>query len=391
VRPLNLMDGIVDNANFVYVTKEVANKNGLKIYPKWTLVISRVGIYVRFGVVTDYEQFVISSNAIAIVPKHKSVSKFLAIYLRTKYGNLQLYRNQQYSSQPKISTSFISDMKIPEIKGFYVDVAKVYDAALESLKKSELEYANAEQLLLEELGLNNFNPSTEPVAVKNFSQSFGASGRLDAEYYQSKYEDYEVALNTAHKLAELCDIHDSAIVPHSSDYKYIELSDIGASGNITGCTIAPFKELPSRARRLVKSGQLIVSSIEGSLTSCALVTDDYDGAICSTGFYVVNSTKMNSETLLVLFKSEPIQQLMKKRCSGTILTAISKVTLETMPFPLIDKDTQSEIAEMVQKSFALRRQSEELLERAKRAVEIAIENGEDEAINFLESAKVCGY
>ena len=39
---------------------------------------------------------------------------------------------------------------------------------------------------------------------------------------------------------------------------------------------------------------------------------------------------------------------------------------------------------MVQKSFALRRESEKLIEKAIKAVEIAIEEGEAEAINFLK-------
>jgi len=385
VRPLNLVDGIVNKNNFVYVSEDRAMKNGLKTYPKWTLVLSRVGVYVRFGVVSDFEKIVISSNAIAVVPKDEVVSKFLAVYLRTKYGHLQLYRNQQYSSQPKIATDFISKMKVPKIEGFYRRIADCYDTALLLLRKADDEFSKAEQMLLVELGIKGFVPSNDPISVKSFFESFKMNGRLDAEYYQPKYVDYEVALNATHVLTELCNIHDSVFMPSTGEFKYIELADIGTTGNITSCTIAPFDELPSRARRLVKRGQVIVSSIEGSLASCALVTDDYNGAICSTGFYIVDSTKINSETLLVLFKSEPIQQIMKKRCSGTILTAISKSALEAMPFPLIKEDKQREIADLIQSSFSLRSQSEQLLERATQAVEIAIEDGEEKALKFLES------
>lgn len=47
-------------------------------------------------------------------------------------------------------------------------------------------------------------------------------------------------------------------------------------------------------------------------------------------------------------------------------------------------DKQRELAEMVQKSFALRRQSKQLLEYAKQAVEIAIEQGEDASLAWLK-------
>lgn len=52
-----------------------------------------------------------------------------------------------------------------------------------------------------------------------------------------------------------------------------------------------------------------------------------------------------------------------------------------MPLPQIDVLLQEEIALKVQKSFAQRRQSEQMLEYAKRAVETAIEQDEEMAMD----------
>lgn len=183
----------------------------------------------------------------------------------------------------------------------------------------------------------------------------------------------------------MCNLHDKNYNPDAKQtYQYIELADVGQSGDISDVDIQYGSDLPTRARRIVKSGQVIVPSVEGSLQSCALITDEYDDVLCSTGFYVLDSDCINSETLLVLFKSEPIQALMKQRCSGTILTAISKDELLSMPLPMIDDDIQEEIAAKVQESFALRKQSKQLLEYAKQAVEMAIEQGEDVALAWLK-------
>jgi restriction endonuclease S subunit len=89
-----------------------------------------------------------------------------------------------------------------------------------------------------------------------------------------------------------------------------------------------------------------------------------------------------SETLLVLFKSAPIQALMKKWCSGTILTAISKSSLEKIPLPKIALPDQQKIATDIQDSFSLRHQSEQLFIFAKQAVEMAIEYNEYAAIKW---------
>ena len=248
-----------------------------------------------------------------------------------------------------------------------------------SLKSRQL-YSEAESYLLECLGMTDFAANPDAYNVKTLKESFLDTGRFDAEYYLPKYEDYcrlvQSYSNGYELLGDACNIKDANYTPETGvRYKYIELANIGKSGEIIGCDIQNGENLPTRARRMVHQGDVIVSSIEGSLESCALVTEDYEGALCSTGFYVLQSSKMNSETLLTLFKSLPIQQLMKKGCSGTILTAISKPELEKLPIPIIRQEVQDEIAQHVRKSFALRKEAMKLLENAKLTVEQVIENG----------------
>jgi hypothetical protein len=53
--------------------------------------------------------------------------------------------------------------------------------------------------------------------------------------------------------------------------------------------------------------------------------------------------------------------------------------------PIIDYETQQQIAKLVEESFRLNAESERLLEVAKKAVEIAIEEREDRAIEYLNT------
>lgn len=167
------------------------------------------------------------------------------------------------------------------------------------------------------------------------------------------------------------------------DSKHIELANVESNGNISTPDEILGEELPTRARRIVKSGQIIVSSIEGSLQNCALITEKFDDALCSTGFFVIDSKNFNSEMLLVLFKSDLMQNLMRQQCTGTILTAISRENFLNLPLPRVEDELQEKIAAQVVESFRLRSESEKLLFKAKRAVEMAIERGEDVAIKFL--------
>ena len=145
------------------------------------------------------------------------------------------------------------------------------------------------------------------------------------------------------------------------------------------------EDLPTRARRKVAAGDVIVSSIEGSLESIALITEEYDNALCSTGFHVIQSEVLNSKVLLVLLKSIVGQLQLKKGCSGTILTAINKEEFSKIAVPEIKEEKQAEIEQKVIESSNLRKQAKDLLEHAKRAIEIAIEQDEQTAINWLES------
>lgn len=77
--------------------------------------------------------------------------------------------------------------------------------------------------------------------------------------------------------------------------------------------------------------------------------------------------------------------ILQHNCSWTILTAINKDEFFKIPIPIIDFTKQREISELIEKSFALKKESEHLLEVAKRAVEIAIEENEEVALEFIEN------
>lgn len=345
----------------------------------------------KSAIVPQSYEYAYASYLFKVRPKREHInSATLSLFLNSKYGRMEIEKHSMASNQVNFSPAKFRQLRIPR---FSKNLNNLFEnfvyKAFTHLKTSKSLYAQAEEILLKEIGLKDFEPSNEAVNIKSFNDSFAASGRLDAEYYQKKYDDY-IGLIKSYKngfeiLQNACNPQLTNFNPsENTKYKYIELSNIGKSGDITGCTINLGKELPSRARRLVKEKDVIISSIEGSLDSCALITNNYANSLCSTGFYVINSDKINSETLLVLFKSEPMQNLLKQNCSGTILTAINKDEFLNIPIPIIDYTKQQEIAKLIEKSFSLKAQSEKLLEVAKTAVEIAIEQNEEIALEYIK-------
>ena len=90
-----------------------------------------------------------------------------------------------------------------------------------------------------------------------------------------------------------------------------------------------------------------------------------------------------AEVLLVYLRLPAICELMDLHTSASLYPAISEKDLSGLPIPKISDDVQRKISTLVQQSFTLKAQSERLLEAAKRAVEIAIEQDEAAGMAYL--------
>jgi len=314
---------------------------------------------------------------------------YLLAFLNCCFAQQQMQRKERGIIQKALN--------LPDLKSLEIFIPsdlfqKKISVCLENsnilLKKSNGFYESAQKLLLDELGLSNWQPSTKNTAICNFKDSFGKTGRLDAECYQPRYAEMVNAIQRYpggfDLLVKGVTLHTQTVTPEEdAEYQYIELSNIGSHGEITGCTLDAGRNLPTRARYQVSTGQVLLSSIEGSLSSIVVVPQAYDGAFCSTGFYPLSSERFNSETLLLFFKSPAGQMQLQRGCSGTILTAINNQELSNILMPKIAPPVQQQIQQQVQQSFALRQQSRTLLEHAKHAVELAIEHDENRALAFL--------
>lgn len=398
LRVNEIKNGLVKiTKNTAFLPQHVLDDNTSTIaigYPGDIIIAKGGNTLAKVGLITSqYEKYALSRDIILVrTNKIKNYnSYFLWLFLHSDFGQALLWRTASQTGQPHLTLKSINEINLPKFSSDFERISEeIYLRSVELNGLSSSAYNKAKKLLLKNLGAQSIESTKSLFNIKNFSNSFQASGRFDAEYYQSKYDQYKnllISHSNGYELFEMvCNLRDKNYKPENKkEYKYIELSNIGKSGEITDCTIEIGEELPTRARRKVKTNDVIISSIEGSLESCALVTPEYDNALCSTGFYVINSTKLNPETLLVLFKSDLLQNLLKKGCSGTILTAINKSELQKIPIPLIGKDTQEKIKDKISKSFELRNQSNHLLEVVKRSVEIAIEKDEKSALKFIES------
>ena len=390
LRVQNIMPNYISASDIKYLSPSQNQEILRSQLKKHDVLLTITGAYGKSTVVTD--EFVdanINQHSVKMTVRN-IVPYFLSTFLNCKYGYSQSTRHVVGITRPALDYSAIKSFLIPDLdRNFQEIIASYCHQAEKSREDSKQRYNEAQTLLLSELNLTDYQPQQELTFVKNFSDIERAE-RIDADYFQPKYDEIINAIKNYSggwdTLGNLARLKDKNFNPNpKTEYRYIELANIGSSGEIVGCMVELGQNLPTRARRKATTGDVIVSSIEGSLESIALITEEYDNALCSTGFHVVESDVLNAETLLVLLKSSVGQLQLKKGCSGTILTAINKGEFKKIVLPIIRPEKQIEIQQKVNESFNLRKHAKDLLEHAKRAVEIAIEQDEQTAIDWLDS------
>lgn len=389
-RTQNLRPLCIDaESNRVFISKADAQKLFKNLINTNDILMTRTGANYGDCAIYNISEITIASSHILIIKNLFFNQSFLSVFLNTKFGRIQINKGMYGGLQPEIAPYYLKNIYVPIIPmPFQLEIEKLVKDSHLALEQSKALYKEAEDLLYTELGLNPQNPLQSILQshsnninfrIATLKESFLKTGRLDSEYYQVKYEEIESFIQSyqgGFSKLEIAEIKDSNFTPKAKEkYRYIELANIGANGNISTPLEELGEDLPTRARRLVKEGDLIISSVEGSLGSCALITKEFHHCIVSTGFYVLKSHSINSETLLVLFKSSFFQHYLKKFPSGTILSAISKEELQNILIPKINPNTQDSIASHIQQSFTLRAEAKALLNEAKAKVESAIIGG----------------
>ena len=321
----------------------------------------------------------------------------VSTFLNSHHGQNQINRFKTITGQPNINMSLIKSLLIPSFS------EKIANSIEQVIRDSETKregsfnkYEQAEQLLLQEIGLENFTPSKEPVNVKSFQESFGNSARLDAEYYQVKYEEVVEHIKSAdyERLTNLVKINKS-IEPGSKNYTdeglpFVRVADYDKFGLST-----PDKYLTSEfckknaelIKKLKPKKETILFSKDGSVGTAYMLRKNADfitsGAILH--LTIKDKTKIIPEYLTLALNSKLVQMQAERDAGGSVILHWRVSEIENVVVPIINIDKQEEIAELVEESFKLKKQSEHLLEVAKTAVETAIEQDEKTAMKYIKT------
>ncbi|MFC3848303.1 restriction endonuclease subunit S [Helicobacter baculiformis] len=230
----------------------------------------------------------------------------------------------------------------------------------------------AQWLLLETLLLNQRNHS-----IKTLKQSLGSSGRLDAEFYQEKYEHNEAFLKARPhaRLKELAQIKKS-IEPGSGAYKDIGVPFMRVS-NLSPFGISPSEVFLSPSAELEplypKEGEVLLSK-DGSVGIAYCVPHNLE-VVLSRGVLrlaIKDKTKINPQYLALCLNHQTTRLQAQRNSIGSIIAHWSTQKIGDAIIPLLPLSVQENIAQKLKISFDRRAQAHNQLELAKLEVEHAL-------------------
>lgn len=385
----------IENSNPICIDEKtfelpVMKRSHLK---KGDVILSIVGTIGSLSLVYSDKSATCSCKLAILRPKEGKNAELLATFLRGKYGQAQITRFTRGAVQKGLILEDMDQLVVPVFgDGIVEAIRNAIQSAYQIQEKANNCYREAQRTLVNSVG--SISVPAESVSVRNISTSFYTTGRLDAEYYQPKYDALFTALSTI-KTKKLGGAHgivniEKSIEPGSEVYvedgiPFVRVSDV-SKFEISEPEVKLRNDILPNPEVLFPQKDTILLSKDGSV-GIAYKTESTMPVITS-GALLHLTVRNKAEVLpdyLTLVLNSPIVQLQAERDSnGAIIQHWKPSEIENVIIPVLDMDIQKEIATKVQESFALRKHSKQLLEYAKQAVEMAIEQGEDVAMEWLK-------
>lgn len=264
--------GYIDLSKAKYITEEKHEELKRSALHAGDVVVTKTGVYFGISAVIpeDFEECNTIAHVGKITLKEKYNPYVVSSFLNSKYGYYQMRRRGLKATRPEMKLIEMQDIVIPIFQSECLG-AKLKEATQTGYRllcDSRNAYKEAEHILIREIGIDMDKISSGGTSVKSFEECFKIQKRIDAEYYQLKNYEVIEQIKVVGTIGTLCNIYDKTFTPVAGEsYQYIELANIGKVGDIDDVKEVLGEELPTRARRLVKKGHVMVSSIEGSLES----------------------------------------------------------------------------------------------------------------------------
>jgi type I restriction enzyme, S subunit len=359
---------------------------------KGDVLLSIVGTIGEASLVMT-EQEATCSCKLAILRPHEINPAYLATFLTSSIGRALTERWKRGAVQMGLILEDMDQFPVPRFSTqFEKSVGEIVRSAFLAQGASLQALHDAETSLLSTLQLEHWQ-APEPLSyIRSSRDAFGV-GRLDAQYFHPAKTD---------ALTKLSALSDSTVGDHFNSVSDLWQPDDDSGPDIVrnydlSDALSPFldgsKEPSERTiiastKKVIQSGDLAVSRLRSYLREIALVQPG-DGLpmVASTEFIVLRPKEVGGvpvEVLMIFLRSALPQIVFKWSQDGSNHPRFDEKELLRLPLPEVLIQHSSDYVKAVRSVIAKRERANQLLDAAKRAVEIAVEQDEKAAQAFLK-------
>jgi type I restriction enzyme, S subunit len=300
------------------------------------------------------------------------------------------------NGQITLSMTELREFPIPKLsEGFQNQLRLAFKVSEELFSESKNTYNQSQHYLLSELGLFNWQGKQNQTFIKNYSDTQHAE-RIDAEYFQPKYEEIDKAIkkysNGYDMLGNLASII-KCIEVGSEEYldegiPFIRVSDI-STFEITEEKYISEDLYFEMKQYQPKQGEILLS--KDATPGIAYYLRERPRKMIPSGGILrlkLKDDRLDGDYLTLVLNSLIVKEQINRDVGGSVILHWRPDQVKETLIPILSKIDQDKIKEKIIQSFNLRNQSKHLLECAKRAVEIAIEQDEETAIKWLQDQTI---
>ncbi len=382
LRSENLVSAGIDLSNIVFISEKVHERmKRSKIYPN-DILVAIVGATIgQTGLVANNFSEYNSNQANAIIrPRSKEMSAYLAIILETSICQLQIERLKGGGARDNLDLHEVKVIKIPKPNESILSYCfSAVDEVGKLRKQGELFYSQAEEMLLKELGLEGFEEEEDLFSIVKFSD-IEKVRRIDAEYFQPKYE----MLISRIKQAKHSSLGDLVLIKKgieigAEQYQeqgklFFRVSSLSKQGIIDKDQKYLSDELYQKLKANFepKVGEILLT--KDATPGIAYVLKEKVEGIISSGILRLKLKQEIEAEYLALFINSVLGQMQAERdAGGSIISHWKPEQVKNLVVPILPQEIQQKIAELVIKSHQARQEAQELLKEAKQKVESLID------------------